>query len=216
MGHRPALFIYLSPTMAITKFNEASGVGLGGPGTPDWLLTRGPTTPSAGSDGKAAGRWRKVQRRSPNSPAGKRTRRLPAWRSMPVSCDPLTLAQLRLQESSSSPECPKSTRQTGAADGRPICNCWDAFYKMSAPETRVQRQSSTACLSHATILRPTRRSFESRHHLAGRLPGLCVLWIQPGSDGRSPHAGVVCGDVSPDEHFDHHWGPAALQLHHPG
>ncbi|PYH55348.1 uncharacterized protein BO96DRAFT_435214 [Aspergillus niger CBS 101883] len=45
MGHRPALFIYLSPTMAITKFNEASGVGLGGPGTPDWLLTRGPTTP---------------------------------------------------------------------------------------------------------------------------------------------------------------------------
>ncbi|OJI79561.1 hypothetical protein ASPTUDRAFT_48228 [Aspergillus tubingensis CBS 134.48] len=73
MGHHQRLFIYLSPTLAITKFNEASGVCLGGPVTPDWLLTRGPTTPSAGSDGRAAGRWRKVQRRSQIVQRGRHT-----------------------------------------------------------------------------------------------------------------------------------------------
>ncbi|RAH58539.1 hypothetical protein BO85DRAFT_276364 [Aspergillus piperis CBS 112811] len=150
-----------------------------------------------------------------NCPAGK-THACQLGDRCLFSCDPLALALLRLQESYSSPKCPSPRDRRAPPMADPYANAWMPFYKMSAPETRVQRQSSTACLSHATILRPTRRSFESRHHLAGRLPGLCVLWIQPGSDGGSPHAGVVCGDVSPDEHFDHHWGPAALQLHHSG
>ncbi|PWY79011.1 hypothetical protein BO83DRAFT_218212 [Aspergillus eucalypticola CBS 122712] len=74
-----------------------------------------------------------------NRPAGK-THACQLGDRCLFSCDPLALALLRLQESYSSPKCPSPRDRRAPPMTDPYANAWTPFYKMSAPETRVQRR----------------------------------------------------------------------------